>query len=175
MLNKKGLNRDIDFTAKTKTPYKKAILDKTKTSHQRLLESSESDVFWFINFWLLKGVFGFGGIWFISWRIDYFNFAIFFRTYLATSSLKQMKNMNPHKFSIVCIKKIIRIEEILFLKKLLKKIWQISQQFFLHGNGWLNTFFHQLVKIPELKKKMEYSIAYFNPFAFSNIYVSDFF
>ena len=64
MLNKKGLNGDINFAAKTKTS-KKAILDKAKTSHQRLLESSESDVFRFLDFRLLKGVFGFGGIWFI--------------------------------------------------------------------------------------------------------------
>jgi hypothetical protein len=35
---------------KPKTPSKKDILDKTKTSHQRLLESSESDVFGFLNF-----------------------------------------------------------------------------------------------------------------------------
>ena len=54
-----------------------AIVHKTKKSHQILLESSESDVFFLLfNFWLLKGVFGFGGIRFISWRIDYFNFAI---------------------------------------------------------------------------------------------------
>ena len=51
LLNKKGLNKDIDFTAKTKKkPSKKAIFDKTKTSHQRLLESSESDVFGLLNF-----------------------------------------------------------------------------------------------------------------------------
>ena len=73
----KGLNRDINFAAKTKKTSKKAILDKTKTSDQRLLESSESDVFRFFDFWLWKGVFGFGGIWLILWWIDYFNFAIF--------------------------------------------------------------------------------------------------
>ena len=38
-----GINNDIYFAAKKKE--KKAILDKTKTAHQRLLESSESDVF----------------------------------------------------------------------------------------------------------------------------------
>ena len=37
---KKGLNRDIGFTAKNKPPSKKVIWDKTNTSHQRLLESS---------------------------------------------------------------------------------------------------------------------------------------
>ena len=56
----------MDFAAKTKKKTsKKAILDKTKTSHRRLLESSESDVFRLLDFLLLKGVFGFGGIWFI--------------------------------------------------------------------------------------------------------------
>ena len=29
----------------------------------------------------------------------------FFRTYLATLSLKKLKNMNHHEFSAVCIKK----------------------------------------------------------------------
>ena len=62
---------------------KKEILNKTKTSHQRLLESSESDVFRFLDCWLLKGVFGFGGSWFI------FN----------------IKNMNPYKFSVFFVLK----------------------------------------------------------------------
>jgi hypothetical protein len=43
----------------------KPILDKTKTSHQRLLKTSKSDAFRFLDFLLLQGVFGFGGIWFI--------------------------------------------------------------------------------------------------------------
>ena len=56
LLNKKGLNKDIDFAAETKKNSQNAILDKTKTSHQILLESSESDVFGFFNVWLLMGV-----------------------------------------------------------------------------------------------------------------------
>ena len=34
-----GLNRDIDFSAKSKKKSKKAVFDKTKTSDQRYLES----------------------------------------------------------------------------------------------------------------------------------------
>ena len=119
----------------------KAILDKTITSHQILLESSDSDVFFKVV--PLKGVFGFGGIWFILWRIDYFNFAIVFGTYLATFSLKKIKNMNPHKNNHKQIK-IIK-------KLLLKKNMSNFTQFFLHRNGWLNTFFHQFMNIPRLQ------------------------
>ena len=114
------------------------------------MESSESDVFFFnLNFWLLKGVVGFGGIWFISWRIDYFNFAIFSWTYLSTYGLE--KNMNPHKFSDLCIKK----KQLHFKNKIIKlfvekKIINFTA-IFLHGNGWLNTFFHQLIKIPKVQ------------------------
>ena len=50
---------------KPKKPSKKEILDKTKTSHPRKLESPESDTLGFLNFLLLKGVFGLGGIRFI--------------------------------------------------------------------------------------------------------------
>ena len=151
MLNKKGLNRDIDFAAKTKKNSKKAILDKTKTSHQRLLESSKSDVFRFLDFWLLQGVFGFGGIWFISWRVDYFNFAIFLRTYFATFSLKKIKNMNPYNFQFFWLKKITIPE-----KKLkiicLKKYDKFHSHFFTWL--WLTTLFHHLIEIPKVQQKI---------------------
>ena len=81
---------------KPKNSSKKTILNKTKSSNQRLLESSKC--FFLL---LLTGVFGFGGIWFILWRIDNFNFATFFRTYLAKFILEKVKNMNPHKFVVL--------------------------------------------------------------------------
>ena len=42
---------------KPKTPYKKAILDKTKTSHQRFLESPEGHVLGFFEIFGILGIF----------------------------------------------------------------------------------------------------------------------
>ena len=38
--------------------------------------------------------------------------------------------------------------------------------FFLHGNGWLNTFFPQFINIPKLQNFFEVSFSYYYPFCF---------
>ena len=73
--------------------------------------------------------------------------------------------MNPHKFSVFCIKKkTIAIHEKKIKDYLLKKIMTNFTAIFLHGTGWLNTLFHQSIEIPKLQKNCEYSLPYFYPF-----------
>ena len=140
MLNKKGLNRGIDFAAKTKKKLsKKAILDKTKISHQILLESSESDVFR-IRFLTFKGCLWFRR-YFILWQIDYFNFAIFFLYIFSTFSLKKIKKiwiLINFEFFVLKIKHHNSWKEKnIFVEKNMTNLTAI----FLHGTGWLNTLF----------------------------------
>ena len=154
---------------KPKKPSKKAILDKTKPSHPRLLESSECDVFRVLDFWLLKVVFGFGGIWFISWRIDCFNFAIFL------GHIKQhlvfKKNMNPHKFSVFLYEKS-NYNSWKKKKYFLKKNMTNFTAIFLHDTGWLNALFQQLIEIPKLQKICEHCLANVYPFLIFQTYTS---
>ena len=142
-------------------------MDITKTSNQLLLEFSESDVFRHLDFWLLKGVFGFGGIWFTLWRsrIDYFNFAIFW-TYLATFSLKKNEKYESSDiFSFFVLKrkqsKFMKKEKKIFVEKKYEKFH--SNFFTWH---WLTIYtFSSINRNPQApKKSCEYSLAYFYPF-----------
>ena len=126
------------------------ILNKTKTSHQRLLESLESDVFRFLDFWLLKGVFGFGSNWFILWRIDYFNFE-FFKDIFSNILFENIKNMNLINFQFFCINKRTRNHKIIIKNK--KNMINFSA-IFLHGTDWLNTLFHPKIEIKKFQKKL---------------------
>ena len=62
-----------------------------------------------------------------------------------------MKNLNAHKFLIFCIKKNhnrINIIKKIFVDKKYVKFHSI----FLHGNGWLNTFFSSIYKQSQAPK-----------------------
>ena len=94
-------------------PYNKAILDKTKTSNQRLLESSESDVFSSFSFYfrLLKGIFVLAVFGLFCDGLIISTLRLFFRIYLATFSLKKIK----YEFLLIFVKK--KLNYYLFVKQ----------------------------------------------------------
>ena len=80
----------------------------------------------------------------------------FFMTYLEKFSLKNKKikkNESRYIFSFYYLKK--PTSKLYILKKLFvdKNITNFTA-FYLHGNGRLNTFFHHLIKISQLQKKL---------------------
>ena len=133
--------------------------------HAKDLESSATDVlFYFIYlfiFWLLKGVFGFGGIglfcnWLIISTIQFFVVDI-----LTTLGPIKFKIWILVKFQLLVQKKQSQVKKNIFVEK--KEKNNPSNCFY--GNAWLNTFFHQNIKNPKAPKtNFVYSLEYFKPF-----------